>query len=530
MNDTFQAIIDAIKRQEHHHAENLCWAALKKQPNSSELNKWLGISLLQQKKYEGAIACLLQSLPDKKNDFDVINNIAFAYRHIEDYENAILYLDKAELIKPNQYAVTMNRAHISFNLKNYEEAFQLTEKCFDFIKHEQKSEFVSHNNLMNLYVEIQLARNKINEAVDIMQKVLEEKFEAKVFYNLANADPGKIHEKLKKEAKDFASDESHFFLNRAAAFLGLGRIYEKEKKYKEAFENYKIGNKIKSEKLRFKPFLAQENIKENIKYFNKNRYEKFYKDFDKEYMKRGENIVFVVGNPRSGTTLVESILGSSDKVMSAGELNALVRMAPVSFKNITPEEIHEIGNEYLRILKNYNREKLYQFVIDKMPANIYNVGLIKLCFPSAKIICLNRRPLDNAWSIFTQLYLGNIPYSSDLFNLGIALSNVETLKKVWLSQNDNNNFLLVNYEDMVGDPQKYSKEIYNFVGLDEAYDEEKRKKFSSRTASKTQIKKDIYTSSVSRSKDYDVFLVEFEKSFKNQNEYWDKYLKDQKIL
>ena len=530
MNDTFQAIIDAIKRQEHHHAENLCWVALKKQPNSSELNKWLGISLLQQKKYEGAIVALLQSLPDKKNDFDVINNIAFAYRHVEDYANAIVYLDKAEVIKPNQYAVTMNRAHISFNLKNYEEAFQLTEKCFDFIKNTQKSEFVSHQNLMNLYVEIQLARNKIDEAVDLMQKVLKEKFEAKVFYNLANADPSKIHEKLKKEAEGFASNESQFFLNRAAAFLGLGRIYEKEKKYKEAFENYRIGNKIKSEKLRFKPFLAQENIKENIKYFNKNRYEEFYKDFDTEYMTRGENIVFVVGNPRSGTTLVESILGSSDKVMSAGELNALVRMAPVTFENIMPKKIQEIGDEYLRILKNYNREERYQFVIDKMPANIYNVGLIKLCFPSAKVICLDRRPLDNAWSIFTQLYLGNIPYSSDLFNLGVALSNVETLKRVWLSQNDNNNFLLVNYEEMVGEPQKYSKEIYNFVGLDENYDEEKRKKFSSRTASKTQIKKDIYTSSISRSKDYDVFLEEFEKSFKNQNEYWNKYLKDQKIL
>ena len=216
--------------------------------------------------------------------------------------------------------------------------------------------------------------------------------------------------------------------------------------------------------------------------------------------------------------------------MSAGELNALVRMAPVTFENIMPKKIQEIGDEYLRILKNYNREERYQFVIDKMPANIYNVGLIKLCFPSAKVICLDRRPLDNAWSIFTQLYLGNIPYSSDLFNLGVALSNVETLKKVWLSQNDNNNFLLVNYEDMVGDPQKYSKEIYNFVGLDEDYNEEKRKKFSSRTASKTQIKKDIYTSSVSRSKDYDVYLDEFEKSFKNQNEYWNKYLKDQKIL
>jgi hypothetical protein len=165
-----------------------------------------------------------------------------------------------------------------------------------------------------------------------------------------------------------------------------------------------------------------------------------------------------------------------------------------------------------------------------MPANIYQVGLIKACFPSAKIICLNRRPQDNAWSIFTQLYLSNIPYSSDLFNLGVELANVEALKKIWLSQNESKNFYIVDYEEIVKDPQKYSKEIYNFIGVVGEYDEEKRKKFSSRTASKTQIKKDIYTTSVSRSKEYDAFLGEFEKSFNNQNEYWKQYLKKEEIL
>ena len=66
MTDTIQAIIDAIKKQEHHNAENLCWSALKKQPNSSELNKWLGISLLQQKKYSGGVSAFLKALPEKK--------------------------------------------------------------------------------------------------------------------------------------------------------------------------------------------------------------------------------------------------------------------------------------------------------------------------------------------------------------------------------------------------------------------------------------------------------------------------------
>jgi tetratricopeptide (TPR) repeat protein len=530
MTDTFQAIIDAVKKQEYHHAENLCWSALKSQPNSSLIQKWLGIALLQQKKYEGALDALLRSLPDYKNDFDVINNIAFAYRHLEDYANAIIYLDEAEKIKPNQYAVAFNRANISFNLKNYDVAFDFANRCFELIKDIPGDGLASDKNLISLYLEILIARNNTDETINFIKKELEKKFDARMFFDLSNNVPQEITEKIKIQAQDFALNEENYFLSRAAAFLGLGRIHEKEKKYKDAFVNYEKGNSIKAEKLRYKPFAAQEFIKKTTKYFNKNFYLNMYENFDEKYSERGKNCIFIVGNPRSGTTLLESILGSSDKIVSAGELQIFNRLSQFNYDDIIPEKALEIGNEYLRILKNFNPDNDHQFVIDKLPANIYNVGLIKLCLPSAKIICLNRRPLDNAWSIFTQFYLANIPYSSNLFNLGIALSNVEALKKLWLSQNDNGNFLLMDYEKIVSDPQKYAKEIYNFIGINELYDEEKRKKFSSGTASKTQIKKDIYTSSISRSKDYDIFLAEFEKSYKNQNAYWDKYLKDQKVL
>ena len=533
MTTHIQVIIDAIKRQEHHNAENLCWSALKKQPNSPEIYKWLGIALLQQKKYEGAVEAFLKSLPGMKNDFDVINNLSFGLRHLEDYEEALMYLDKAEKILPNQYAVSVNRANIFFNLKRYDEALEQTENCYKLIKDVHEGNYASHRTLRTLYVEIQLAKNEIDKAVDVMTKELKDNhdsFDAKLFFNLSNTAPEKVDEIVRVRAKEFALDKNEFFLNRSAAFLGLGRLSEKEKNYGDAFENYRSANQIKAEKLRYKPFLAQEIVKNIIKYFNKDCYSKMYKNFDKDYIDKGKNLIFIVGNPRSGTTLVESILGSSDNITSAGELSVLGRLIPDEFMNISPDTINKIGDDYLRIIKNFDKENIYQFIIDKMPGNIYYVGFIKLCFPSAKIICLNRRPLDNAWSIFTQFYLGNIPYSSDLFNLGLALSNVEALKKVWLSQNNEKNFYLADYEKIVSDPQTYTKEIYNFVGVDAQYDEEKRKKFSSRTASKNQIKKDIYTSSISRSKDYDIYLGEFEKSYNNQNEFWNKYLKDHNAL
>jgi tetratricopeptide (TPR) repeat protein len=530
MTNNFQAIMDAAERQEFHHVENLCWLALKSQPNSPLLQKWLGISLLQQKKYEGARDALLKSLPDHKNDFDVVNNIAFAYRHLEDYSNAVIYLDRAENIKPDSYAVTFNRAQISFMLKKYDEAFDFAKRCFELIKVVSNGEISSDQNLLSLYIEIQIARNNTTEITNFIKNDLEKEFDPRIFYDLSNAAPQEITENVKIQATNYSINENNFFLSRAAAFFGLGRISEKEKKYKDAFINYEKGNSLKAEKLRYQPFAAQERIKKTIKIFNKDFYSEMYKNFDEKYLERGKDCIFIVGNPRSGTTLIESILGSSDKIVSGGELLIFNRLASFYHEDMSPEKTLKLGNEYMRILKNFNSDNHHQFVIDKLPGNIFHVGIIKLCLPSAKIICLDRRPLDNAWSIFTQLYLGNIPYSSNLFNLGIAMSNVEALKKLWLSQNDNKNFLLMNYEKIVSDPKKYTKQLYDFIGIDEIYNEEKRKKFSSSTASKTQIKKNIYTSSISRSKDYDIFLTEFEKSYENQNLYWDKYFKDRKIL
>ena len=152
MNTDIQTIIDAIKRQEHHNAENLCWLALKKDPNSPEINKWLGVSLLQQKKYEGGISAFLKALPEKNNDFDVNNNLAFAYRNIEDYENAQKYLEKAEKIKPGQYAVSINKAQICLNLKKFDEALLHTKKCLALIKDMPSEYFTTTNTCCSTYM------------------------------------------------------------------------------------------------------------------------------------------------------------------------------------------------------------------------------------------------------------------------------------------------------------------------------------------------------------------------------------------
>ncbi|MAV82410.1 MAG: hypothetical protein CMI90_02970 [Pelagibacteraceae bacterium] len=528
MNDTFQDIIDAVIKNENHHAENLCWSALKSNPNSSKLYKWLGIALLKQKKYDGALEALLKSLPENEGDYDVLNNLAFVYRHLEDYKKAQEYCDKADKIKPHTYGVTFNRAQIAMELKKYDVAKKLTIECFDFIKNAPQDGLASIRNLKRFYVDILLAQRNVEESVRYMKESLEEEFDARIFFDLANISPSDVNDNIFKLAETYASQEQNHFLLKASALFGIGRIYEKNKNYESAFKKYSEANLIKSKMLRFKPFSGQEYLKQSFKFFTHETFKK-YNFINRD---KGKECIFILGNPRSGTTLVESIVGSSDKVVSAGELNSFLRISEkVAYKNFTNIDkinLDELGNNYLRILKIFSENNSSKFIIDKMPANIMNVGVIRLLLPAAKIICLNRRPLDNAWSLFTQLYLGNIPYSSNLFNMGIAMANVEAAKKFWQSQNIDKNFMIIDYEKVVEDPKNNSGLLFDFIGIEADYDEGKRKKFYSRTASRTQVQKDIYTSSISRSKEYDKFMGEFQKSFDNQNLYWDGIFKSQK--
>jgi len=323
------------------------------------------------------------------------------------------------------------------------------------------------------------------------------------------------------------------FYQLTTTFFGLGKYYEYKKDYIKAFGLYLNGNQIKANVLRFKPYARQNDIKSIIQIFKKDFISKTYDYFGSSYLKRGQGCIFIVGMPRTGTTLLESILCSSDEIQTAGERDYLSNLGEkIIESNHTPsfDDLDNIGKEYMRLIKPFNPDDKYKFIIDKMPSNIYNVGLIKSCLPAAKIICLDRNPSDNAWSVFTQLYLENIPYSSNLFNLGLESSNVATLISWWRSQLQEEDFKVIRYEDLVSSSEKIGQDIFDKIGLKEKYSSNKRKNFYSQTASKTQVQKDVYKTSVNRSKKYEGLLGAFEKSYKNQQEFWKNYLKTFNIL
>jgi len=232
---------------------------------------------------------------------------------------------------------------------------------------------------------------------------------------------------------------------------------------------------------------------------------------------RSDVPVFVLGMPRSGTTLTEQIIASHPDVHGAGELRELMGVVqdiesggmvafPENLQGLTAQHVARWGQEYVaRVAKRAPHAKR---ITDKMPANYLAMGLIPLMLPNAKIIHVKRNPVDTCVSCFTRLFNRHQDATYDLFELGRHYANYGRLMQHWHRVLPAGSFIEVQYEDIVADMEGQARRLIDHVGLPWndaclAFHENKR---SIRTASVTQVRQPIYGSSVERWRNYERFL------------------------
>ncbi len=229
--------------------------------------------------------------------------------------------------------------------------------------------------------------------------------------------------------------------------------------------------------------------------------------------------VFVLGMPRSGTTLVEQILASHPSVYGAGETNDLEIAAreiggvtaalpnvPESVWRMRREDFRPLGEAYLARLQS--RAGAAQRVVNKMTENFRCAGLIALALPQARIIHVRRDPLDTCVSCFTTLFVENLPYTYDLAELGRYYRAYEALMAHWRRVLPPGMMLEVQYEDVVADLEGEGRRVLAHCGLEwepRCLDFHKTKR-SVRTASVAQVRQPINAKSVGRWRAYEAFL------------------------
>ncbi|WP_218281498.1 tetratricopeptide repeat-containing sulfotransferase family protein [Pseudomonas sp. LPB0260] len=294
--------------------------------------------------------------------------------------------------------------------------------------------------------------------------------------------------------------------------FALGKCYEDTREYDLAFQHYQQGCQLKRKRIDYSAD-ATDRLNQNIRGF-----------FSQENIDRlrgagcsSELPIFVLGMPRSGTTLTETILASHSAVYGAGELHDILEIAnhprgqsaqpyPASLEGITQAELQIMGERYVAGLQK--RAPGSARITDKMPANFQCLGLIHLMLPKAKIIHVKRNPVDTCLSNFTRLFNKSQYQSYDLVELGRYYRHYAALMEHWRAVLPADAFYEIQYEELVADQEGQARAMLDYCGLEweEACLDFHKTERSIRTASVTQVRQPIYKTSVEKWRHYEQHL------------------------
>tara|TARA_Y100000591_G_C21851920_1_gene712282 strand:- start:1691 stop:3319 length:1629 start_codon:yes stop_codon:yes gene_type:complete len=482
--------------------------------------------LIQKNKFEDAID--LQENFYKKNnekeDFDFYINMGVSFKSIEEYKNSEEMFAKAKEINSESPLTYMTPAEIKLKLRKFEEALKLIDVALKIIQSAKDINRLQMAHAIRVKSDILIALNRQQENYEFLKEQLDQSFNSDVFFFLIQSNPSLIEKKLIELAESrLKSNEIKFvskldrFWNVHPLYFGLAKYYEKVDKTKSE-ELYVKGNLEVNNSLRFNSYNYQKQILLIINNFNQQ-----FSNLSIDDENMGEKNIFILGSPRSGTTLIESIIGSSNNVMSAGELlsasRLIERFLQLSEKINVNNFIEDFQDKYISRVNYIKANK--EFVVDKLPENFSYIGYINKILPKSKIIRTFRHPWDVATSLFKQRYVANIPYSCSFFNIGVFFANFEAINKFWDKKLDQKNILDIRYEELVSDSSSWQKTIYKFIGIDGAYNEENRQSFFSPTASMHQISSPVHQKSVSKD-DFYQYKSEFYDAFHMQRKYWEK--------
>ena len=239
---------------------------------------------------------------------------------------------------------------------------------------------------------------------------------------------------------------------------------------------------------------------------------------------RGAGLVFIVGLPRSGTTVLERIVGNHSRVYAAGELNSfhtalcqqMDAFLPLPSTTRTPPEpraLEQLATMYRRAAQRHAVDG--RIVVDKNPANFLYAGLIARALPEARILCLRRGPMDACFSNLRELFEGDAyPYSYSLDTLAEHYDWFDHMRSAFEVALPGR-FMTVQYESLVADPRAMAERVLGFCGLDyeEGCERIERNAAPVSTASASQVREAVHTRGVGAWEAYAPFLEPLQQRF-----------------
>ncbi len=500
--------------------------ALRLKPDYADAHNNLGNVLMDMGKPEDALASLARAIQYKPGLGQAYNNIGSALGALGRYDEAVHNFAKAIQINPG-YA----NAHTG--LGNALNDQGLHRQAVDSISRGLQlnpDSAAAHNDLGNALSDL----GRHEEAVTSYHTALKiDPALAEVHSNLGNAlcefgsydeaiasydealrlnpEFAEAHNNLSKNKK-YTDDDPQFALmlerladpdisenERMYLSFALGKVYEDIGDVDQSFEYLLQGNQLRKKELGYDIRSDQEHFAQIKSLFSG---ENLPVPTDEEAAPRSpKEPIFIVGMPRSGTTLAEQILASHSQVFGAGELQTVGRILTPVLRSMAAAGKHEIDAEVIVSLRQSYLGELGEignaepFITDKMPANFRWIGFLLTAMPKAKIINLQRDPAASCWSMFKLLFSGN-GYTNDLADLAEYYLLYDDLMGFWRQKFPQQIYDL-NYEALTEDQEQETRRLLEYCGLpweEQCLDFHKTVR-TVRTPSGKQVRKKMYTGS-----------------------------------
>ncbi len=492
---------------------------IRKFPNQLIFYNVTALSLSSIGKNDEALGILKIALNLSPNDVHILNNLGLINSNLNKNIESRKYLEKAVSINKNFMDALLNLGNL--NLKEGK-----TEEAMVNLHHALKQSKTSNTDET-----INMAIGNLNQQLGEFDKALEN-------YNIitkinplnTNADKSisTIHKYLNKDDPHLVSMKEK--LNKIkngdslkSLYFALGKAHEDIGDFKGSFNYIKLGNKIVDKQINY-------STDDDKSLFSELK--RIFKNFKSEKILESEKkIIFIVGMPRSGTTLVEQIISFHKNVYGAGELNYMSEcideliehkskkqnplwIALKDIEYLKYENLRKMQLNYLKKIKLHNYDE--EFITDKAPLNFRWIGFIKTIFPNSKIIHCERNSMDICYSNFKNSFsAGSLGFCYNLQKLGNYFKMYKDLMLFWQKKFEDQIYS-VSYEKLINNKELEVKNLLEFCGLEwdeNCLDPHKNKKAVA-TASLAQVRYPIYKSSINKWKNVESELEELKKILK----------------
>jgi len=493
-------------------AEEVYTNILKEDPENVDALRLLGILATKGGKYKIAEQLLIKAIKLAPSYSLLWRNISLVYRLSGQLDKAQKSMDNILALDPKNASVWADYGTILIMMARYKEAIVAYSRCVS-LQPDSPRAYLSLGHAYNTI------GNNEKSVESYINAVKYNPNSGEAYWSLANLktyefSSKQIEEMQKTLSNDISENE------KVQLLFALGKAFEVKKDFKQSFKMYSEGNWIKRKLIKYSSQENSDRVNKSIEFFNKDVVKKIKKSKCND-----PDPIFILGLPRSGSTLIDQIISSHSMVDGTQELPNIMNLSreveaigknkeayPSFLKKLSEMQISELGNKYIDQTR-WSRGDA-PFFIDKMPNNFMHIGFIKTILPNAKIIDTRRGAMDTCFSCFKQFFAKGQLFTYDLEDLGLFYNDYINIMDHWHSIYPNQIYT-VKYANMVSDTENEIIKLLQYCNLpfeEECFEFYKSKR-PVKTPSAEQVRQPIYKSGLDYWKNFENDLLPLEKLF-----------------